>query len=235
MPRLSPILLAPLLCLGLLAGIEGERLTHLEPADAEPYHARARAAIGLIPRDVRVDGQTWSAVEVDVPEAAIKLLGNAATLSLHYTGRLGRQDCSADLLVVSCQDSRDMRGHYPLACYPGNGFVLIDSGGRGIAKVGSFDIPYMAYTFEKESRGRAFKIVVYNFFVVPGRGIVRDIQDVRDAAEDYQRRFFGATQFQLVVSAELPLAWREQVLREMIGANDRLLRTLTSAEVQTAP
>ena len=225
------ILLAPALCLALLAGIEVERRTQLEPADAEPYHARAAAAIRAVPREVSVDGAPWSAMQVKVPEAAVKLLGNAEALSLHYTGRIMKQDCSADLLVVHCADSRDMTGHYPPVCYPGNGHTQTFRSDNGSLRAGGFDVPYMEYAFEKESRGRAYKICVYNFFVVPGRGVVRDIQELRDAAEDYQRRFFGATQVQLVVSAELPPSWRERVLQSMIEANGQLLRTLNSAEV----
>jgi hypothetical protein len=180
---------------------------------------------------VSVDGNPWSAAEVPVPEAAIKLLGNAEALRLHFKGRLSEHDCSADVLVVHCQDSRDMTGHYPPVCYPGNGHAEVARNTGGVARAAGLDVPYVEYAFEKETGGRLSKISVYNFFVVPGRGVVREIGDVRDAAEDYQRRFFGATQVQLVLSAELPPSLRERVLQSMLEANGPLLHALNSAEV----
>jgi hypothetical protein len=226
------IFLAPLLCLGLLGAIEVERRTQLEPKDAEPYHARASAAVRAAARSVSVDGQPWSARQVEVPEAAVKLLGNAEALRLHFKGRLQAHDCSADLLVVHCQDSRDMTGHYPPVCYPGNGHTLVSTDLTQQARTPEgLTVPYVEYGFEKEVAGRPSKICIYNFFVVPGRGVVRDIQDVRDAAEDYQRRFFGATQLQLVLSAELPPSWREHIFQAMLDANAPLLHALNSAEV----
>jgi hypothetical protein len=231
MKRPRGTILAPVLCLALLGAIEVEHRTQLVPKDAEPYHGRAAAAIRAVPREVTNDASPWSALQVKEPEAAVKLLGNAEALCLHFTGRIMKQDCSADLLVVHCADSRDMTGHYPPVCYPANGHTQTFRSDNGHLKAGGLDVPYMEYAFEKESRGRAYRICVYNFFVVPGKGVVRDIQDLRDAAEDYQRRFFGATQVQLVVSAELPPSWRERILQSMIEANGPLLRTLNSAEV----
>lgn len=232
MPCARSILIAPLLCLGLLGAVEVERRTQLEPKDAEPYHARAAAAVRATTRSVSVQGEPWSAQQVPVPEAAVKLLGNAEALRLSFKGRTSGHDCTADLLVVHCQDSRDMTGHYPPVCYPGSGYTETSRDLTQHAQTAAgLTVPYVEYAFEKETGGRTSKIVVYNFFVVPGRGVVREIQDVRDAAEDYQRRFFGATQLQLVVSAELPPSWRERILRSMLDANGPLLAALNSAEV----
>lgn len=228
----SPHILAPLLCLGLLGAIEAQRATQLEPKDAEPYHTRAAAAVRATARSVSVEGDPWSAQRVPVPEAAVKLLGNAEALRLTFHGRTAGHNCTADLLVVHCQDSRDMTGHYPPVCYPGSGYTETSRDKtQHVTTAAGLTVPYVEYAFEKETAGRQSKIVVYNFFVVPGRGVVRDIQDVRDAAEDYQRRFFGATQLQLVVSAELPPSWRDRIFRSMLDANEPLLRVLNSAEV----
>jgi hypothetical protein len=224
--------LSPLLCLGLLGAIEAQRATQLEPKDAEPYHARAAAAVRGSARSLLVETELWSAKQVPVPEAAVKLLGNAEALRLSFTGRTSGHDCTADLLLVHCQDSRDMTGHYPPVCYPGSGYTETSRDKTQHVKTAAgLTVPYVEYGFEKETAGRQSKIAVYNFFVIPGRGVVRDIRDVRDAAEDYQRRFFGATQLQLVVSAELPPSWRDRIFRSMLDANEPLLRALNSAEV----
>lgn len=224
--------LSPVLCLALLGAVEAQRATQLKPKDAEPYHARAAVAVRGTVRSISVEGEPWSAQQVPVPEAAVKLLGNAEALRLSFHGRTSGHDCTAELLVVHCQDSRDMTGHYPPVCYPGSGYTETSRNLMQHATTAfGLTVPYVEYAFEKETTGRQSKIVVYNFFVVPGRGVVRDIRDVRDAAEDYQRRFFGATQLQLVVSAELPPSWRDRIFRSMLDANEPLFRALNSAEV----
>jgi hypothetical protein len=67
---------------------------------------------------------------------------------------------------------------------------------------------------------------VYNFFVVPGRGIVPDISDVRAAASDYQRRCFGAAQFQVVMNADLPPEERDEIFTTLIGAGVDVINVL---------
>ena len=60
--------------------------------------------------------------------------------------------------------------------------------------------------------------------VVPGRGIVRDIQGVEEAAEDYQQRYYGAAQFQVVFQSSSS----EQMTREQ---RDEVFTTLMQPAV----
>ncbi len=52
---------------------------------------------------------------------------------------------------------------------------------------------------------------MYNFLIVPGKGILPDMPGLRKASEDYRRRFYGAAQFQLVMDADLPQADRDAI------------------------
>src|SRR5688500_20314095 len=112
---------APLLSLGLLAGIFAEQRTHLKPADAEPYHARARAAVDQVPYFIG----TWTGQDDEIPVAAQKLLRPNAILMRTFVdsspGDYRSKYRSASLPIVECREARDMVGHYPPICYRPHG------------------------------------------------------------------------------------------------------------------
>jgi hypothetical protein len=232
------IIASPLLCLGLLAGITAEKRTHLKAADAEPYHARAKAAINAMPWNLYVNDVLWTAREQKPEDAAVRLLKPNEILSRYYTETKTTASAgTASVLIVQCRDSRDMTGHYPPICYPNSGHEMVYRQvrepvvvGEGSARV---SVPFTEYHFEKEIRGGRTGFCVYNFFVVPNVGIVPDIKGVNDAAEDYQRRFFGAAQFQVVMKAdvEMPRATRDEIFRALIGANAAAIETLKSVGI----
>lgn len=234
MKSLGTILAAPLACLGILVGIMAEESTHLEPQDADAYHARAKEAVESIPDSIGL----WTGRKTEVPAAAVKLLRPNAYLSRQYKiHRAGEPDpwgwdrYPVDVLIVQCRDSRDMVGHYPEACYPQSGRTLVSK--EPVEwDVGGLKIPAMEYHFERFAGGRSEVTVVYNFLVVPGQdSIVRTIEGVNKAAEDYQRRYFGAAQVQFVMSGDLASRRREEavqtLLKEMVGP----VKVLMSAEI----
>lgn len=219
------VLTAPILSLGLLTGIVAEKQSYITPKDADPYHQRARQAIESFPYTVGY----WTGSDENVPEAAIKLLRPNVILSRLYVDNTpamsARMDRRANLLIVQCRDSRDMLGHFPPVCYPAHGMTLQRKVPRDW-QVGSITIPGMEYEFAQTSRGQTYRQVVYNFLIVPGTGIVRDMDGVSAAAEDYQQRFFGAAQFQVVMDAELPAEQRDEVFATLIGADLSILKTV---------
>jgi hypothetical protein len=62
--------------------------------------------------------------------------------------------------------------------------------------------------------------------IVPGVPIIRDMDGVFRAAEDYQRRYFGAAQFQVVMSGDLSEAERDEIFNVLVGANTKTIRLL---------
>src|SRR5262245_51460103 len=201
--KLLSVLGAPILSLGLLGGIATEHRQYLKPADFEPYHVRAKAAIESLPRLIG----SWSARDADdeVPKEAQVLLKPNRILMRYYTdasvasmSRL-RQ---VSLLIVQCKLSGDMVGHFPPICYPSAGHELLSHEPRDW-KGGPITIPGMEYHFIKNYEGRPERTIIYNFFIVPTRGMARDIDGVKAAAEDYQQRYYGAAQFQLQFSSRV--------------------------------
>jgi hypothetical protein len=222
---------APVLSIGLLTGIFAEQRTHLKPKDVEPYHARAKAAVEQVPYFIG----TWTGRDDEIPVAAQKLLRPNAILSRTFvdTAPEYRQRRAASLLIVQCRDSRDMVGHYPPICYRAHGLTIDEkSCGPRDWTVNGRTIPGYEYHFTEVLGGRSSRTTVYNFLIVPGRGIVRDMKGVEQAAEDYQQRYFGAAQFQVVFqsdgSAEPSREERDEMFATLMGPNIQLIETLTS-------
>jgi hypothetical protein len=182
-----------------------------------------------MPWKVEALGTTWTAVERKPETAAVRLLRPNEILSRRYVqNTTSGRPMVAELLIVQCRDSRDMTGHYPPICYRNIGHEMVYGDERGPIMVGHEPVPFTEYRFEKYTAGRAETIFVYNFFVVPGRGAVDDIKGVHEAAEDYERRFFGAAQFQVVMQeAVVPDARvREEVFASLLRSHPELIATL---------
>ena len=230
-----------MLCLLLLGGIVAEDRTHLKPADVEPYHAAARAVIEDWPktipdRDGDRTGQWTTSTDESLPPSAEQLLHPNCVIDRKYTSNLltvNGLPVQASLLIVQCKDSRDMAGHYPPICYPAAGEQPIsDPDGQPFQiNVNGIGINGREYHFLQKTLP-VFRQCVYDFFIVPGKGFVSDMTGVRKAAADYQRRYYGAAQFQVVMDADYPQELRERIFRTIIGANARALSVLNTVEVQ---
>jgi hypothetical protein len=103
--------------------------------------------------------------------------------------------------------------------------------------VNGFHIPGYEYQFTEVFQGQTARTTVYNFLIVPGRGIVRDMKGVEQAAEDYQQRYYGAAQFQVVFhgqasAGERSREERDEIFATLMGPNIKLIETLTSGVLQ---
>jgi hypothetical protein len=221
MKSVASIFTAPALCLMLLGGMALEKRSHTKPEDAAPYHARAKAAIDAWPVQI---GKDWTSRAWKIPDAAVQLLRPNTTLSRRYVNVSDERQW-ADLLVVQCRDPNDMSGHYPPNCYPANGEPMVSERPR-TWQVSDRTINGMEYQFERGDLGKPVRYCVYNFFELPGRGIVPDMQQVREATGDYQRRYFGAAQFQVVFPPDVPQQTRDEIFRTLIGANPQVFSVL---------
>ena len=221
----------------MLAGMVGEARTHVKPTEAEPYLHRCRQAVAAFPMTIQTPSGMWVGTDTPVPEPAIKLLRpNGVPLSRDYVNDETKQMVS--LLIVNCKDARYLEGHYPRNCYPALGEKEI----REDAKPRTWRLPHielrgMEYHFAPRSptaQGR----VVYNFFVlplVPDRTVSHkeldgvicpDIDAVRTSGEDYQRRYYGAAEFQLVTAPMMSSQERDQALIDLLSPNEKLIWTL---------
>ena len=241
MNNLALTLLAPVVSVGLLATMAAQDARRLRPEHAEEYHARVKAAIEAVPEHIG----TLVSARRDVPQAAMKLLRPNVILSRSYTDVLDPQ-ARADLLIVHCRDPRDMLGHFPPVCYRGNGNDMVEQTprkwvvkARGAGAAGR-EIQGMEYVFEQQVRDPGtlsnvkLTTVVYNFLVVPDRSdTLLDMDALQRAAKDYQRRAFGAAQFQLVFfgPGRPPLGQkqRDELFAKLVGSALPAIDTITNA------
>jgi hypothetical protein len=226
------ILASPVLCLGLLGGIVAQDATHLNPTDSEPYHARAKAAIEEWPKTI-ADGDWTTSDDEALPPSAEQLLHPNCVVDRLYTSgslRVNGRLAQASLLIVQCKDSRDMAGHYPPICYPASGAPQLLSESFRLS-AGGVTITGTEYQFLRRALP-AYRQSVYDFFIVPGKGFVADMNGVRSAAKNYEGRYYGAAQFQVVMDADYPQDVREQIFKMIIGANPKALTVLNTVESQ---
>ncbi len=228
MKNYRTILAAPAVCGALLVGMSAERSSWVTPAAAEPYHVHAKAAINSIPLQI----DRWSAQPLEIPHEAITILRPNAILSVQYrdddVSNPRSRDRWANLLVDQCRDARDMNGHWPHNCYVNSGQEELLAVPRDW-RVGNLLIPGTEYRFRQTTATEFSETAVYNFLIVPDRGILRDMDGVRQASGDLQRRFFGAAQFQLVMNADLPQAERDEIFKTLMEPCVPVIRTLMSS------
>jgi hypothetical protein len=204
--------MAPATTIVLLGAMQAQNGAWRDDPGIDRYHLEARRAVNSVP--IRFDG--WVGNDVEVPQAAVALLRPNALLGRRYvheaSGRV------AQLLIVQCRDTRDMSGHYPPVCYPAHGWtrgadpLRVELGGPG----GPLEVT--RYAFERAEFDRVARITIFGFFVVPGVGIVQDMEGVREAASDYRLRRRGAAQIQVLVDASLPTLEQERIAGEILGA-----------------
>jgi hypothetical protein len=140
---------------------------------------------------------------------------------------MGRPGQQLFLSVVQTKRGADMLGHFPPNCYPAFGdklahqqyrrwFVTVpeESGPKPMLITG------VEYHFDGVTNGRTYRRIVYNFMVAPARGILADMKMLEEAAEDYEQRYRGAAQFQVVFGSlaghELPEADRDEIFTTLM-------------------
>jgi EpsI family protein len=212
------------LAFALTAAIAWEVGRRPTPADAEPFHHAAAAAIGDLPIHIG----NWEGSDVPVPTAARTLLKPNALMCRQYRNKdTGEQ---ASLVLVQCRDTRDMGGHYPPICYPGQGWIQEGSGQRVPIPLGDRTIPVVRYEFHREAFDRDRQLVVYNFFAIPGQGLPIDMEAIRKVAADYTARPFGAAQIQVVFEGRRSLEEERAVLSELLRPMEPVVGLLSDGK-----
>jgi hypothetical protein len=221
--------MAPGLVVSLLLVIGAESQYRPKPADAEPFHARVFQLRQEIPS---VMGD-WVGEDQPLPAAAIEMLRPNAELCRVYKNKVnGRR---AVLLFVQCRDARDMGAHYPPVCYRGQGYICT-SGREDFdceVKPGQI-VKGSEYLFTMPSSFEAKSQWVIDLLIVPNREgtFARDIDEVRRAAADYLRQYYGAAQIQLVMDGSYSKDIRYAIFRELMADNMPLINILRSGGTQ---
>jgi hypothetical protein len=191
--------LAPVACCAMLLGATWFQRDLKPPSAFEPFHARAKAAIDAIPTSI----DDWQAREHKPDPSAVTILKpnviKAFRMEDMRASGARHPSTSIYMTIVQCRRVADMVGHYPPRCYPAIGELeLVDRRQPRSWNVAGLDITGTEYHFERSVEGKIRKRIVYFFIVVPGKGLARDMEALDEAADDYQQRYYGAAQFQVV-------------------------------------
>ena len=230
-------LLAPLVCVGLLLGMARQQGQYLQPEAFDGYHARIAATVRNLPLGVG----RWVGRPEEIPASAQKLLKPNAIRAIRFA------DTGADYLwnprevsyvVVQCRRPGDMVGHYPPICYPSLGWEAVSTAARTVT-AGGRRLPVTEYEFVKRDQDREYRKIVYNFMVVAETGVSRDRSGIEAAAEDYQQRYYGAAQFQLVFPDRLcrteDRAGRDRVFDVLMAPSLPLIDLIAGGKLVAAP
>jgi hypothetical protein len=214
----APIALTLLL---LSAALADKVVFHLPPVNAPPYHARVHEAANRVPYNI---GQ-WLGTDTPVPPSGVALLRPNVILSRQYqdmrTGRTGA------LLIVHCEDARDLLGHYPPVCYVAHGWSKSDAVAAD-RHVDGETFPLMQYTFKSKLLERPVELRIDNFMVLPDGQLCRDMDGVEISAQEYRRKFFGAAQVQVITDASWNESDRHDLFRQLVAAAKPLLDEIRS-------
>lgn len=217
---------APLISLLLLLCIWIERQAfHLPEGDSTAYHASVRAIAGRLPWRIG----DWEGTKVDTPPAAVSMLKPNIVLGRLFRNRVTREHTT--LMIIQCEDARDMGGHYPPVCYPAHGWTQREATTKEILVKG-IPIPVTAYRFTRESIEEYSEIQIYNFFVRPDGSIESGREGVGQAAANPRMKHFGAGQVQMMFSPSMSEERMDEVFREIISDALPVLNAIRRGEVQ---
>lgn len=201
----------------MLTGIALSDRVSKDPVAIDAYHASVSEAVTGFP----VNSGVWSGHDVDLPPSAIKLLRPNAIVARQYRTE-SHGGATATLMIVQCEDIRDMQGHYPPNCYPAHGW---DEGpATDGARMG--ELPAWRYEFSRLTGSRTDGMSVYNLFVMPTGAVTGSMEAVRKAGADYELRPYGAAQIQVVIGGEMDESKHQWILDEMRGIAEPVLEVL---------
>lgn len=215
------------ICFMILAGIGLLGNNPTNTARIDSYHEQVRQIIESIPPEV--DG--WVGQQVPLPQSATSLLRPNAIISRHYV-HLDR-GLQATLLIVQCRDARDMAGHYPPVCYPGNGWLQREEPTDLV--IPAFDQEIRRYVFHRVAGRDERDIYVYDLFALPTGETTLSMTDVRRLSSDYANRQLGAAQIQIVIDGQTDLKEHEWILDQMYAIVASAVEAVREGRTVTDP
>jgi len=174
----------------------------------DQYHERVAQEINAIP----IDFGDWVGQQVDLPNAATSLLHPNALVARQYFNE--DKGVFATLMIVQCRDARDMGGHYPPVCYPGNGWTQYPEKPARDEVIENESI--RVYSFHRVAGRVEREIAIYNLFAFPTGTLSTSMSDVRKLSANYEYRKYGAAQLQVMISGDVDQQDHAWIVEEML-------------------
>jgi hypothetical protein len=186
---------------------------------ADKYHARVRAQAAAEPLNIG----PWVGQPVAVPSRASRMLQPNVIISRRYLNVEDGQ--SAGFLLVHCSNAHHMAGHFPLRCYPAEGWTLRSSHPQDYV-VGSLVLRATEYEFTMDAPGRTRSMTVINCLLLPGGKVVRDMNEMVKAVVGVSGQNAGAGQIQVYFDGIPPEAQRAQTLDALVTGHSQVLAAI---------
>lgn len=196
-----PTALVSLLVIGVFRSTPGES------EHAMKYHDEVRELVEAIP----IDFGGWVGESVDLPASATSLLNPNALVARRYVHQ--EKMVTATLMIVQCRDARDMAGHYPPRCYPANGWLTHEDQTQRFVSVDGNQLA--VYRYHRVAGRNERDITVYNLFALPTGVTSVSMKDVYRISADYEFRYYGAAQIQVIIDGSVEPQEHEWILDEM--------------------
>ena len=162
---------------------------------------------------MEIDG--WIGTDVPQPPEAIQLLRPNRILSRRYTKPGSRE--AVDLLIVHCEDVRDMLGHHPPVCYPAHGWTKTHDQPKRY-EAGGVDIPARSYGFEQSLPTVARSIAISTVLIRPDGTFHRTMAGMRAAPDEAKLHLLGAGQVQVIFHDPMAESQRRRIVEQFLRA-----------------
>ncbi|MGC8540256.1 MAG: exosortase-associated EpsI family protein [Phycisphaerae bacterium] len=206
-------------CVILLAAIEARAYFEKPPKQAGAYLAHVHALAETMPKAF----DHWIGRDVPLPLSAVHLLQPNVDFCRNFVNhQTGEQ---ATLMVIDCSDTRNLSGHYPPNCYPGNGWIL-DKSTQKTWVINKTPITGMEYKFHRGAFDTESHIYVDDFFIMPDGKFLATEREFLHESGSFNERVFGAAQVELTLPGDMLPADRLQVFHDLIGANWKLISAI---------
>ncbi len=217
----------PLIALaGLIALLAWATVGDARPRASPEYLAEVRDRVYALPYAI------GSAVgtDLEVVPAAVRMLKPNAILQRAYRDPVSGRSIS--VVIVHCQDVRDLAGHYPPICYPNAGWV--EAAPREVSRFDIDDLMIQAtrYVFERHRETSAESSRLLSFFVMPGSDpIAPNMDAVMRAARSPRATGLGAAHVLLVAPEAQPLDITDLMMKDIIHELAPAIRAILTPSV----
>ncbi len=218
----SPILAAALSGALLVVAILAGGLTSRDVPGTDAFHARIRDAVRSVPMVIG----DWVGEDAEPEPAAIEILAPVVIMQRLY--RNAHTGETISLLLIYCDDTRNLMGHYPPACYPNaRGWSLVHSVPEPVEML-QRDHPATNYAFSRVVEGVERDLSVLNFMVSPSpeAPMLPDMDALTRAEPTRFTPGLGAGQVQILGLDSLQVESREAAKREFLRAIEPVIRVI---------
>lgn len=228
MIRNNARMMAPWISLAAMLGLSTWLPSRVElSSELEARKAEVAEAMQSVPLFIA----DWVGEEEVVPPSAQRLLRPNAIFSRLYVDLSpGRQSASSmHVIVVHCNDARDMIGHYPPICYPSAGWVETESeeGDNAALEFAEYRVPARTYHFRRMSeRGAETAIRIFNVFILPDGSVTQDIGEINKQSERLAVSAQGVAQLQIISSAGMSRREAVESASELLGGMTGMFEAL---------